>query len=109
MYLKYQLGKTTASVLLLLAFILPTAIQFSHMIEGHESDTCNLQISHIHKSEKNCETCDFQLTSISYDIAEYPDLLLTQISVKLSTDFTPLQFYYPRLTNKQLRAPPVNS
>ena len=109
MYLKYQLGKTTASVLLLLAFILPTAIQFSHMIEGHESDTCNLQISHIHKSEKNCETCDFQLTSISYDIAEYPDLLLTQIFVKLSTDFTPLQFYYPTLTNKQLRAPPVNS
>ena len=41
MYLKNQLGKTLASVLLLLALILPTAIQFSHMIEGHESDTCN--------------------------------------------------------------------
>ena len=109
MYLKNQLGKTSASVLLLLALILPTAIQFSHMIEGHENDTCNIHISHIHKSEKNCETCDFQLTSISYDIAEYPDLLLTQISVKLSTDFTSLQFYYPTLTSKQLRAPPVNS
>lgn len=109
MYLKNQLGKTSASVLLLLALILPTSIQFSHMIEGHENDTCNVQISHIHKSEKNCETCDFQLTSISYDIGEYPDLLLTQISVKLSTDFTPLQFHYPTLTNTQLRAPPIMS
>ena len=109
MYLKNQLGKTLASVLLLLALILPTAIQFSHMIEGHESDTCNELSTHIHKSEKNCDVCDFHFTSISYDIAKYPDLLLPQISVKLSSDFTSLQFYYPTLTSKQLRAPPVNS
>lgn len=109
MYLKNQIGKTIASVLLLLALLLPTAIQFSHMIEGHEGDSCNVQSTHIHKSEKNCEICDFQLISINYDIAKYPDLLLPQISVKLTSDFTPLQFYYPTLTNTQLRAPPVTS
>lgn len=109
MYLKNQLGKTLASVLLLLALILPTAIQFSHTIEGHESDTCNERSTHIHKTEKICEICDFHFTSISYDIAKYPDLLLPQISIKLSTDFTSLQFYHPTLTSKQLRAPPVNS
>ena len=52
MYLKNQLGKNIAAVLLLLALILPTAIQFSHMVEGHEDVTCNDQSTHIHKSSK---------------------------------------------------------
>lgn len=109
MYLKNQIGKNCAALLLLLALILPTAIQFSHMIEGHEGVSCNDQSTHIHKAEKTCETCAFHLTSISYDIAKYPDLLRTQISVKLSTDFTPLQFHFTTLTNKLLRGPPVTS
>jgi len=109
MYLKDQLGKNIAAVLLLLALILPTAIQFSHMIEGHEGVTCNNQTTHIHKSEKNCEVCAFHLAPIRYDIATYPDLILTQISVKVSTIYTPLQLYFSTLTNKQLRGPPVFS
>ena len=109
MYLKNQIGKNVAAVLLLLAITLPSAIQFSHMIEGHDGVACNDQSTHIHKSEKTCEVCAFHLTSFSYDIAKYPDLSLTQISVKLSTSFTPLQFHRSTLTNKQLRAPPVFS
>jgi len=109
MYIKNQLGKNIAAVLLLLALILPTAIQFSHMIEGHEGVTCNDQSTHIHTSEKTCEVCAFHLTSISYDFAKYPDLLLAQISVKVSTTYTPLQLYFSTLTNNQLRGPPVFS
>jgi hypothetical protein len=109
MYLKNQLGKNIAAVVLLLALILPTAIQFSHMVEGHEGVTCNDQSTHIHKSEKTCEVCAFHLTSIRYDIAKYPDLLLTQISVKVSINYTPLQLYFSTLTNNQLRGPPVFS
>ena len=109
MYLKNQFGKNTAALLLLLALILPTAIQFSHFIEGHESDICYDHSNHIHQTKKNCEVCDFHLTSINYDITKYPDLLLTQISVRLTSDFTPLQYHYPTLTNKQLRAPPITS
>jgi hypothetical protein len=109
MYLKNQLGKNIAAVLLLLALILPTAIQFSHMVEGHEDVTCNDQSTHIHKSSKTCEVCAFHLTSISYDLATYPDLSLLQISVKVSTNYTPLQLYFSTLTNKQLRGPPIFS
>lgn len=109
MYLKNQLGKNIAAVVLLVALILPTAIQFSHMVEGHEGVTCNDQSTHIHKSEKTCEVCAFHLTSIRYDIAKYPDLLLTQISVKVSINYTPLQLYFSTLTNNQLRGPPVFS
>ena len=109
MYLKSQIGKNVAAVLLLLAIILPSAVQFSHMIEGHEGVACNDQSTHIHKTEKTCEVCAFQLTPLSYDIVKYPDFLLVQISVKLSTIITPLQFHHSTLTNKQLRAPPVLS
>ena len=78
MYLKSQLGKNIATLLLSLALILPTAIQFSHMLEGHEDVSCNIQSSHIHKSQKTCKICAFHHTSISYDIAKYPDLVFTQ-------------------------------
>ena len=54
MYLKNQIGKNVAAVLLLLAVMLPSAIQFGHMIEGHEGSACNDQSTHIHKSEKAC-------------------------------------------------------
>ena len=109
MYLKNPIGKNIASVLLLLALVFPTAIQISHMVEGHDDVVCNDHSTHFHKTEKTCEVCAFQLTPLSYDIVKYPDLLLVQISVKLSTIFTPLQFHHSTLTNKQLRAPPVLS
>ena len=109
MYLNNQLGKNIAAFLLLLAIMLPTAIQFSHMIEGHEGIACNDQSTHIHQSEKICEICAFHLTSFSYDIAKYPDLQLVHISVKVSTTYTSLQLYFSTLTNNQLRGPPVFS
>jgi len=109
MYLKHQIGKNVVAVLFLLAIILPSAIQFSHMMEGHEGIACNDQSNHIHKSEKSCETCAFKLTSLSYAIVKYPDLLSAQISVRVSTSFTPIQFNRSTFTNKQLRAPPVFS
>ena len=109
MYLKNQIGKNVVAVLLLLAVMLPSAIQFVHMIEGHEGIACNDQSTHIHKSEKVCEVCAFNLTSLSYAIVKYPDLLLIQISVKVSTNYTPTQLYFSTLTNKQLRGPPVFS
>ena len=109
MYLTNKFGKIFAAVLLLLALLFPTAIQISHMVEGHEDVACNDHSTHFHKSEKTCEICVFHITSISYDIAKYPDLILTQISVKVSTNYTPTQLYFSSLTNKQLRGPPVFS
>ena len=109
MYLNNQLGKNIAALLLLLAILLPTAIQVSHMIEGHDDVACNDHSTHFHKSEKTCEICAFHLTSFSYNIATYPDLLLVHISVKVNTTYTSLQLYFSTLTNNQLRGPPVFS
>tara|TARA_B110000967_G_C18726406_1_gene480340 strand:+ start:606 stop:935 length:330 start_codon:yes stop_codon:yes gene_type:complete len=109
MYLTNKLGKIFAAVLLLLALLFPTAIQVSHMVEGHEDVACNDHSTHFHKSEKTCEICVFHISLISYDIAKYPDLILAQISVKVSTNYTPTQLYFSTLTNNQLRGPPIFS
>ncbi|MDC1540609.1 hypothetical protein N8480_08080, partial [Flavobacteriaceae bacterium] len=108
-YLTNKFGKIFAAVLLLLALLFPTAIQISHMVEGHEDVACNDHSTHFHKSEKTCEICVFHISLISYDIAKYPDLISAQISVKVRTNYTPLQLYFSTLTNRQLRGPPVYS
>ncbi|MCX2679384.1 hypothetical protein OOZ15_05460 [Galbibacter sp. EGI 63066] len=106
---KKQIGKNIVALLLFAALMLPTAIQFFHMFEGHEHITCSEKTSHIHKSITKCDTCDFHLVSFNYDIAKYPDLLLPKIPVKINVDFASLQFHSIKITNTQLRAPPIFS
>lgn len=106
---KKQLGKNIAALLLFAALMLPTAIEFIHMFEGHEHITCNDRTTHIHKSVLKCEICHFHLASFNYDITEYPNLLLPKIPVKIEANFTSLQFHSFKLTNTQLRAPPIFS
>lgn len=106
---KKQLGKNIAALLLFAALMLPTAIEFIHMFEGHEHITCNDRTTNIHKSVVKCDICHFHLASFNYDIAEHPNLLLPKIPVKIESNFTSLQFHSFKLTNTQLRAPPIFS
>jgi len=105
-----QIGKKIVALVLFIAFMLPIAIQFFHMFDdNHEHITCTEQKTHIHKSITKCEVCSFHLVSINYDIAKYPDLLLPKIPVKNQTNFDSLWLNSFKVTNKQLRAPPVFS
>ncbi|WP_146743714.1 hypothetical protein [Aequorivita sp. CIP111184] len=106
---KKQLGKNIAALLLFVALMLPTAVQFVHMFEGHEHIACTEQTTHIHKSEVKCEICHFHLASFNYDIDQYPELLLPSIPVKIEANFASLQFHSFKITNTQLRAPPTLS
>ena len=47
---KRQLGKKIAALLLFVALMLPSAIQFIHMSDGHEHVACKEKTTHIHKS-----------------------------------------------------------
>ena len=109
MNLRKQFGKSIAALLLFVALMLPTAIQFFHLLEGHEHVACNNFSTHIHKSIEKCETCTFHLSSLNYDIAEYPDLLAPTIPVKINQDFSSLLLHSFKITNTQLRAPPIFS
>ncbi|MFT4847716.1 MAG: hypothetical protein ACI83B_000237 [Sediminicola sp.] len=106
---KKQLGKNVSALLLFVALMLPTATQFIHMFDGHEHITCAENTAHIHKSDVNCEVCSFQLVSFNYNIAEYPELGLPKIPVKIEANFASLQYHSFKITNTQLRAPPVLS
>ena len=106
---KKQIGKNIIALLFLVAIMTPFAIQFFHMLEGHEHNTCTETTTHIHKSVTKCDICSFQLTPFNYYIPKYPDLLLPKIFVKVKVDFTSLQFHSFKTTNTQLRAPPIFS
>lgn len=104
-----QVGKKIVALLLFAALMLPSAIQFGHILDGHEHVVCAEQTAHIHKSVIKCEINSFHLASFKYDIAKYPDLVLPAIPVKLEVDINPLQFHSFKITNNPLRAPPVFS
>ncbi|MGY8886655.1 MAG: hypothetical protein ACKVGT_07535 [Flavobacteriales bacterium] len=109
MYTRTQFGKNVSTLLLFAALMLPTAVQFFHLFEGHEHITCSEKTTHIHKSNTSCDVCDFQVASFSYDIAKYPDVIAPKIPVGVDLNGTSLQFHSFIITNTQLRAPPIFS
>lgn len=106
---KKQIVKSIASLVLLLALMLPTAIQFIHLFEGHEHTACTEQKTHIHESTPKCEICSFHLTSFDYNLAVYTNLVTPEIPAEVNVKVTPLYLRSITVTNTQLRAPPVVS
>ena len=106
---KKQIGKNIVTLLLFVAFMLPTTIQLVHMFDSHELIACNKEGIHIHKSNTECELCSFHFASFDYSLNQYPDLLLPKIPVMVDETFTLLLLHSFKITNKQLRAPPIFS
>lgn len=106
---KKQLGTYIGSLMLLVALMLPTAIQFFHSFEEHEQIDCTEQEAHVHKTITKCEVCSFHLASFDYEIATYPDLSLPEIHELINADYTSAQLDSFNTTSTQLRAPPVLS
>jgi len=101
-----QIRQAIASLVLLCTLMLPTFIQISHIFQGHEDVVCTDQRTHFHKDVSDCQICDFNFTPLNYDIAEYPDLVLTDIPLKVEKQFSSILFHSFKITNTQLRAPP---
>ncbi len=106
---KKQFGKNLVALLLFVALMVPTAVQFFHMFEAHEHTACSENATHVHQSATKCDVCDFHLASFNYDIAKYPDLELPKISEEVNLNFASLNFQPFKISNAQLRAPPIFS
>ena len=106
---KKQVGKKIAALLLFVALMLPTAIPFIHMLDGHEHIACSDYTTHVHKNVVKCEICSFNLATFNYDLNEYRDLFRPKIPVKIEANFASLQYHSLKITNTQLRAPPIFS
>lgn len=109
MGLTKQFGKSIVSFVLLMALMIPSAVQLSHMLEGHEHEVCTDQDTHICQTIEKCEVCSFQFTPFNFEIAGLSDLEVSKAFVKRAVQITSLLFHSFHITNAQLRAPPVFS
>lgn len=101
-----QIGKSIAALVLLCALMFPTALQFSHIFEGHEQIDCKEQSTHIHEYVADCQICDFHLASFNYDLVFYSEPVAPPIPFKVEKYFSFLLIDSFKKTNTQLRAPP---
>ena len=106
---KKQIGKNITALLLFVALMLPSAIQFIHMFEGHDHVACTEQTTHLHETVVKCDVYNIHLASFNYDIVEYPNLSLPKIYVEKKVNFAFLQYHSFIINNTQLRAPPIFS
>ncbi|HET8735418.1 MAG TPA: hypothetical protein VFM69_02350 [Pricia sp.] len=101
-----RLGRIISALLLLVAFMLPSAVQFSHFFGAHEHLACKVSTTHLHEYSPDCEICHFNMPSFHCDVAFYPELLLPVIPSKSEKGFFSTPPYSFKKTNTQLRAPP---
>lgn len=104
-----QLGKNVMALMLFIALMLPTTVDFFHMFENHEHPSCTEQSLHIHETIVSCDVCDYHLVSSNFDVASYPDFRLPLILTNEESSYVSLELRSYTLTNTRLRAPPSYS
>jgi hypothetical protein len=107
MFSSKQFCKNTFALVLLGAFLLPTAVQFASAFESHNHFICNEQQIHVHQSVIECETCTFNYSPYHFSFVIFTNLevVLTPEATKVS--FASLLFHSFNITNTKLRGPPV--
>lgn len=95
-----------ATLILVLAFLLPSAIKFSHIFEHHQHEVCNGEITtHLHKSEVDCDFYKFKLsTPFTIPILDYV-LVSSEDNHQIKTSQYSFLSDYQRL-HVSLRGPP---
>ncbi len=97
------------SVLLLtIIMLLPTIVQFVHVFEKHEQNSCNVLTAHIHEHEVECSICDFHILSFDYS---FPSPIEFTINKNLSTyaDYYKSKKHNSIKLSYSLRGPPLFS
>ncbi len=96
------------SVLLVMAFMIPTGVQLAHTLDGHEHKVCKEASTHIHALEVECSIDKFQLSAFSF--AFNPSELKTWELVS----YTDATYYSSHYSNQYWngiyqRGPPLTS
>ncbi|OIQ30965.1 MAG: hypothetical protein BM564_01775 [Bacteroidetes bacterium MedPE-SWsnd-G2] len=109
MNFKTSIGKNISALMLLIALMSPTAIEFAHAFEGHEHTSCTEQKDHIHDNSLKCELCSIHIPSVAYKINGFTELEPVTITVQTKVNLKSIRFHSFTITNTQLRAPPCFS
>lgn len=106
--LKQHLVFKVSAVALVLAFLLPIAINFVHNIEHeHSYELCdNPHETHLHKLENDCDFCKFKLNQNYHSIETNLELVRVVISTARSYTSYSYKYNYQHVSFS-LRAPPV--
>lgn len=96
-----------ATLTLVMAFLLPTAVKFSHIFEHHQHIVCNDDITtHLHASDVDCDFYKFKLNTQYHSLFEYISAPLEVSYFKInSTLYSFLNNH--RQLSFSLRGPPL--
>lgn len=62
--IKQHIAFRMATLVLVLAFLLPSAVKFSHVFKHHQHEVCNGEITtHLHTSDVDCDFYKFKLST----------------------------------------------
>ncbi len=98
--------KGLVAVLLTVALLLPSAVQFIHNFEDHHHVACTEQVAHLHKAEVKCPICHFHLASFHFKIEEELAVVAMVLPSEEIQEIPSFLLQTTPQSNKQLRAPP---
>lgn len=95
-----------ASVVLLLAVLLPSAVKFAHVLEQHKHEVCTDNSStHMHELDLDCEFYKFKLNTQYYSFLESNNIIIEDNYFKINNTFYNFQYNHQQLSYS-LRGPP---
>ena len=109
MFKKKQIGKSLATLGLLLTMMLPTFVQFVHAFGAHEHFVCTDRDSHVHQTPVKCEICTIQLTPFDFDLTDYDGLVPAEFIVQQAELAVSTHVESFNLNYNLLRGPPFTS
>lgn len=101
--------KKLIAAFLFLVMMLPSLFSIIHQFKSHKHIDCKEVKSHLHELTNECNTCDFNLLSFDFKLANNLKINKNQILKKNKTDFKSVFINLFNPSNKQLRAPPFMS
>lgn len=100
-----HLFKKTASLFLLMVFILPSGVKFGH--QNHEHFECSAKHEkHFHELHEKCTICSFEFSTFSSHTVEY-SVPKEQHIDKYSSHYKSINHSTQLKTLFSLRAPPI--
>lgn len=105
---KKQIVKLLSALVLFIALMLPTFIQFAHVFDIHEHTVCTDQDLHIDQTRVKCEICTIQVSSFDYSFNDNSEILQFEIIVLKQEGFHSLIFDALIYNSNPLRGPPFS-
>ena len=105
--IKQHIAFRIATFVLMLAFLLPSAVKFAHIFEYHEHEICHNEFeAHLHTLDVDCDFYKFKLNTNYHFVFEYFELPFEETFFKINS--TSYNFLNNHLQlSFSLRGPPV--